>query len=226
MSCCPGCELRHELHRLRHSSLLCAGGYGVYRGLIDPDLVSGMLTEALTGASRTDQCVLEGDNEDVRGGQPARQVLSVDGGHLQDELFSSSLLQMFVANEVGLTVHPCGGRASYSIYAGPGAHLDVHRDVPGCDLALVTCLYDSAPSAGAGAVDLWLDDLTTPLSAIRANPDEKRSRLTLLPGDSLLIHGGLIPHRIPAPETDRLRVVSLMCFAAFADRLTRPLIRR
>ena len=217
MSCCPGCELRQELDRLRRSNLLRAGGYCVYRGLIDGSRVSGMLTEALTGATRTNQHVVAGDNEDVRGGQPARQVLSVDGGHLQDELFGSKHLQTFIADEVGLMISPCGGRASYSIYAGSGAHLDIHRDVPGCDLALVTCLYDSAPTAGAGAVDLWLDDLTTPLSVIRATPNEKRSRLTLLPGDSLLIHGGLIPHRIPPPETDRVRVVSLMCFAALGD---------
>lgn len=216
MNCCARCELRGELSRLRQSALLSAGGYGVYRSLIEPMRIADMLAEAMAGEQRADQVATGDDAEEVRGGQPARQVICVEGGVVQDELFGSVALQTFVADQVGLPVRPCGARASYSIYAGPQAYLDIHRDVPGCDLALVTCLYDSDPLAGDGAVDLWLDDLTTPLGEIRARPERRRSRLALMPGDSLLIHGGLVPHRIPRPGTDRLRVVSLMCFEAGA----------
>jgi hypothetical protein len=216
MSCCAACDLRAELTRLRHSTLLHAGGYGVYRGLIEPKWIEGMLAEAMAGGQRIDQVASGNDTEDIRGGQPARQIVCVEGGPRQDELFGSLALQSFVANEVKLPIRSCGMRASYSIYTGPQAHLDIHRDVPGCDLALITCLYDSDPLGGEGAVDLWLDDLTTPLREIRAHVQRRRSRLALLPGDSLLIHGGMIPHRIPPPGTDRLRVVSLMCFEIVA----------
>lgn len=216
MSCCAACDLRAELSRLRHSRLLHAGGYGIYRGLIPPTRIEGMLAEATDGGQRIDQVASGNDTEDIRGGQPARQIVCVEGGPRQDELFGSIELQRFVANEVNLPIRCCGQRASYSIYAGPQAHLDIHRDVPGCDLALITCLYDSDPLAGEGAIDLWLDDLTTPLRNIRAHVERRRSRLALLPGDSLLIHGGMIPHRIPPPGTDRLRIVSLMCFEIVA----------
>ena len=87
-----------------------------------------------------------------------------------------------VANEVRLPVRPCSMRGSYSIYTGPQAHLDIHRDVRGCDLALVTCLYDSDPFAGEGAVDLWLDDLTTPLGEIRAHLERRRNRFASASG--------------------------------------------
>lgn len=216
MSCCAACDLRAEVSRLRHSTLLHAGGYGIYRGLIEPSWIEGMLLEATVGGQRVDQVASGTDTEDIRGGQPARRIGCVEGGPRQDELFGSVALQRFVANEVGLPIRRCGTRASYSIYAGPQAHLDVHRDVPGCDLALITCLYDSDPLAGEGAIDLWLDDLTTPLRNIRAQVERRRSRLALLPGDSLLIHGGMIPHRIPPHGADRLRIVSLMCFEIVA----------
>lgn len=216
MSCCPACKLRTELSRLRRSALLHAGGYGVYRGLIDPRWIKSMLAEAMAGGQRIDQVASGSDSEDVRGGEPARHIVCVEGGPVQDQLFASAALQGFVANEVQLPIRPCGTRASYSIYAGPQAHLDIHRDVPGCDLALITCLHDSDPFAGEGAIDLWLDGLTTPLREIREDVEQQRSRLALPPGDSLLIHGGLIPHRIPPPGTDRLRVVSLMCFEIVA----------
>ncbi len=172
MSCCATCDLRAELFRLRHSALLRAGGYGIYRGLIEPARVAGMLAEAMAGEQRQDQVATGNDTEDVRGGQPARQIVCVEGGRLQDELFGLVSLQTVVADEVRLPVRPCSMRGSYSIYTGPQAHLDIHRDVRGCDLALVTCLYDSDPFAGEGAVDLWLDDLTTPLGEIRTTPTD------------------------------------------------------
>ena len=121
MSCCASCDLRSELARLRHSALLRVGGYGVYRGLIEPMWIAGMLAEAMVGEQRADQVATGNDTEEVRGGQPARQIVCVEGGAVQDELFGSIPLQTLVADEVGLPVRPCGVRASYSIYAGPQA---------------------------------------------------------------------------------------------------------
>lgn len=214
MSCCPGCDLRRELARLQHSRLLVAGGYGIYQGLVARQWQAEMLEEALRGEGRADEVASGIDTEEVRGGSPARRMVCVEGGEILDELYAARALMDFVADEVGMAVRRCGMRASYTIYDGAASHLDVHRDVQGCDIALVTCLHDSNPSKGGGAIDLWLDDLATPLGEIRAHPDRGRSRLRLAAGDSLLIHGGLVPHRVPPCGGDRLRVVSLMCFEA------------
>ena len=150
MSCCPACDLRAELSRLRHSTLLRAGGYGIYRGLIEPTRIEGMLAEATGGGQRIDQVASGNDTEDIRGGQPSRQN-RLRGGWPQGRTSCSARWRCsgFVAEaEVKLPIRCCGMRASYSIYVGPQAHLDIHRDVPGCDLALITCLYDSDPLAG------------------------------------------------------------------------------
>ena len=39
-----------------------------------------------------------------------------------------------------------------------GDHFALHRDVPGCDLAVITCLCDTGSGAGAGgALRLYPD---------------------------------------------------------------------
>lgn len=216
MNCCPRCELERELTRLRRSVLLRAGGYGICRGLIDPDWIEAMRQEALRGVQRHDQLESGNDPEAVRGGTPARSLISVEGGPVQDALIAHPALMAYVSDLVGLPVRPCGQRASYTIYAGPQAHLDIHRDIVGCDLALITCLQDDRPDAAGGALDVWLDDLATPLPQLRAAPEHGRQRLALAPGETLLLHGGLVPHRVPPAGQDRLRVVSLACLEVLA----------
>jgi hypothetical protein len=179
---------------------------------MDRDVLDGLLAEAMAGPRRYDEAPRGRDSELLRGGEPARQMISVEGGLHQAALFRSPQMRSFLSSEVSAPVRPSGERASYSIYAGQGAHLDIHRDVPGCDLALITCLYDSDALADGGALDLWLDDLCTPLNRVRGAPEVDRTRLVLSPGESMLLHGGIVPHRIPPLQGKRLRVVSLMCF--------------
>lgn len=213
MSCCPKCALTRELARVARSPLLANGGVGIYRGLIDDRWRARLLAEATGGPRRLDEVPVDLDTERVRGGVPGRRLIGVDGGRVQDMLFLSAELRDFIAAEVKATVAPCGERASYTIYPGAGSFLGIHRDVPGCDLALITCLQDSNASSADGALDFWPDDMTTPLDEIRTRPEAGCARLALAPGDSLLIHGGVVPHRIPPLLGQRVRVVSLMCFA-------------
>ncbi|MBK7614347.1 MAG: hypothetical protein IPJ08_07720 [Burkholderiales bacterium] len=143
---------------------------------------------------------------------PARLLISVEGGPLQDNLFSHPELAALLARRVGSPVRPCGQRATYSIYNREGAHLDVHRDVAGCDLALIACLYDSDSGAQGGATDVWFDDALTSLDTLRKGRGGSPTRVALRPGQVMLLHGGVLPHRIRPLEAGRLRVVSLMCF--------------
>lgn len=198
----------------------------MYRGLIDRESLDGLLSEALAGTGRYDALAAGCDDESVRGGKPARQMISIDGGPLQAALFASPQLMDFLSRKIGAPVRPFGDRASYSMYAGEGAHLDVHRDVPGCDLALIVCLHDSDPLASGGALDYWPDDLCTPLQHIRGSPESGRARLSLMPGESLLLHGGILPHRIPPIRGKRLRVVSVMCFEVMLGRVTHRPVRK
>ena len=204
--------LEHELRRVAASPLLARGGVALYRGLFEPGALGRLLDEAITGPARLDVVADIADTEQVRGGRPDRRIRSIAGGALQCALFASPRLAAFVSGEVKSPVRPCGAQASYTIYRGDGSHLGIHRDVLGCDVALVTCLHDDAALEGGGALDVWFDDATTPLGVVRANPDVGRTRVALGTGDSMLIHGGVLPHRVPAMRTPRTRVVSLMCF--------------
>ena len=212
MICCPRRELETELRRVGSSPLLAAGGVDLYEGLLLPSTLRQLLDEALRGSRRHDFLPAGCDFERVRGGTPARSIQSVAGGPVQDALFGSHALSAFVAQQVQAPIRPHGVRASYSIYAGEGAHLGIHRDVPGCDLALVTCLHDSDADAQGGAIDVWFDQTTAPLNEIRDRCDLGYTRLALQPGQTMLMHGGVLPHCIPPLRGDRVRIVSLMCF--------------
>ena len=210
--CCPHCELETELRRVGSSPLLASGGVEIFEGLLQPSTLGSLLYEALSGSRRCDLLPDGCDFERVRGGTPARAIQSVAGGPVQDALFGSHALSAFVAQQVQAPIRPHGVRASYSIYAGEGAHLGIHRDVRGCDVALITCLHDSEPDAQGGAIDVWFDKTTTPLNEVRDTCDAGYIRLALQPGQTMLMHGGVLPHRIPPLRGHRVRIVSLMCF--------------
>ena len=220
MSCCPGCDhheaLQREWQRVAHSPLWRSGGMAVLVGLLDADMLAAMADEAWQGA-RT-QCAHPhcADEEQVRGGTPARQLASIEGGAVQQSLYGHPGLAALIAARCGSPVRPCGAQASYSVYDTPGAHLGIHRDIPGCDLALITCLEDSAPASEGGATESWPDDVLTPLGILRGGAGGRSRRTALLPGHSMLMHGGVLPHRIRPLAAGRLRVVSLMCFEMLA----------
>lgn len=223
MDCCPTCTLEREWRRVAHSPLLRGGGVAVLEGLFDTAVSQALWQEALSGPRRADAHPPGADAEQVRGGTPARRLISVEGGALQERLFSHPQIAALLGQHAGSPVRACGMRATYSIYDREGAHLDIHRDVVGCDLALIACLYDSAPDADGGATDVWCDDALTPLGTLRDGGGQAPTRVALQPGQAMLLHGGVLPHRIRPIAAGRLRVVSLMCFQiADAPAARRP----
>ena len=214
VGCCSRCELEREWLRLRHSPLLSVGGLAIFEGLIDARLQAALLHEALANTPRPDEMPEGQDTEQVRGGSPPRRLQSVPGGTWLASVYRDERLAAFVADQVRTPVRPCGEQATFSIYQGAHAHLGLHRDVPGCDLALIACLSDNAPHDDSGATEFWPDDLTTPLNELRRGAGGASMVTTLQPGQTMLMHGGLLPHRIRPTEAGRLRVVALMCFQA------------
>lgn len=210
--CCPRCALEREWLRVRASPLLARGGFGLYEGLLDGATLQALLSEvgSLRGEAHT---VPEGDDpEQVRGGRPARRLVSVDGGPVLAGLYGAPALARFIAGEAGLPVRACGVQATYSLYEGAGAGLGLHRDIAGCDLTLIACLQDNDADHDGGCLEAWPDDLVTPLDALRREGGSPGVRVALQPGQCLLLHGGLVPHRIRAIGADRRRAVALMCF--------------
>jgi hypothetical protein len=97
----------------------------------------------------------------------------------------------------------------------PGDFLDTHLDVNTCDVTLITVLYDDIdPTATAGALAVYPGALGAPLGTIRAAPEHGLVFVKARSGQSIVILGGLVPHRV-VPLGDRgQRVISALCFQA------------
>jgi hypothetical protein len=214
--CCARCTLEREWLRVRRSPVLAAGGLAVYQGLFDSDTLTALEAEAAHGTPRLDTLPEGQDLEAVRGGSPARRLSSVSGGPVLAALYGSAPLAAFIGGQVGAPVRPCGEQATFSIYNVEGAQLGIHRDVKGCDLTLITCLADNDPDANGGCTEAWPADLCTPLDELRRGACGPSLSLALQPGHAMLLHGGLVPHRIRATAAGRRRIVALMCFEMLA----------
>ena len=155
------------------------------------------------------------DGEAFRGGMPRRRLFSAGAGPAQDHFYHDPRLARSLSDLCGLTVTRSGSRGSYSYYASEGDCLDLHRDVETCDVTLITCLHDTSdPRSPSGALVLYPDRLTEPLSEIRARPDDGAVILKLMAGQSLVLLGGVVPHRVLPVVEGQARVISALCFLA------------
>ena len=136
---------------------------------------------------------------------------------MQDELYASPGLSAVLSEQCGAPIVPSGNRGSYSYYVQPGDFLDTHLDVDTCDVTLITVLYDDIDLDDvAGALAVYAGRFSASLSSIRAAPDEGVGFVKARPGQSIVILGGLVPHRLVPLGAAGQRVISALCFEAAA----------
>jgi hypothetical protein len=201
---------------------LCAGPLGAAGGVAVLDAVPDHGTcQALAleahgayGASSRQECA-DGDYADGRGGVPRRALQTAPGRAVQDGLYASPWLRAVLSAQCGTPVEPSGNRGSYSYYVQPGDFLDTHLDIDTCDVTLITVLYDDIdPDDSAGALAVYPGAFAAQLGAIRAAPEEGVAYIKARAGESIVILGGLVPHRVvPLPARGQ-RVISALCFQA------------
>lgn len=189
-------------------------GFGLFAGLPDPVTFQGIFAEAAELYPKANaQESWEPDVEELRGGKPRRSLLTSTAGPIQDSFYASTHLRNFLSSLLGLPVAPTGNRGSYSYYARKGDFLDLHRDIETCDVTVITSLHDnSAPQDPGGALVLYPGRIGEPLSALRARPDEGAYAVKILPGQTIVIPGGLLPHRVAPVAEGQLRIISALCF--------------
>jgi hypothetical protein len=199
---------------IRNSYLMTRDGYDVFEGLLDSRALDLLLAEAvaLSGkGARSD--VPDSDEEEVRGGSPARQFINTGGGEVQAAVYHAGWMIDFLSGLCDATVIPTGSHGTYSFYSASGAHIFIHRDVEECDLAVITCLHDNAGSdTDGGMLCLYTDRLFEPLSAIRATPELGATRLRLMPGQTIVLLGGIVPHCVLPVVEGQTRIVSVLCY--------------
>lgn len=199
---------------IRSSPLMKKGGFDVFEGMLDNNAHELMLSEAMR-LSTTAQVneVSTPDNEEVRGGTPPRRFLSAPGGSIQNAFYKAEWMLNFLRQVTGVPVTPTGGRGTYTYYARPGDYLALHRDIETCDLAVITCLHDNSDPVGyGGMLCLYPERLFELLSAIRESPEQGAIGLRLMPGQTLVMFGGIVPHAVLQVATGQVRVVSVLCY--------------
>jgi hypothetical protein len=199
---------------IRVSPLLRRGGFDVFEGLMDERARELLLSEAMgcfAAAEASD--VPLSDDEEVRGGSPARRFLSATAGPIQAALYRAPWMLDFLREVSGAPVHPSGEIGTYTYYVRAGDHLAIHRDVEWCDLAVITCLSDEPDVVGLGGMlCLYPERLSEPLSAIRAAPEHGAVRLRLLPRQTIIMLGGIVPHAVLPITNGQERTVSVLCY--------------
>ena len=191
------------------------GGGFVTRSLLDPDTITRLADEAGARRAAADlQETLLDDLADRRGGQPARRLRSTQGGPVQDAVYADPEVARRLSRVTGRRITQAGNRGSYSYYEG-GHFLALHRDIPTCDLSVITVLLDdSDPADPRGGLLFYPDRCDEPLSTIRDTPRGGARVLKPSRGETIVIAGGEAAHRVLPMAPGTTRVISVLCFRA------------
>ena len=195
-----------------------AGGVTVLDAVPDALTCGALMQEAQSAyAASTRQENIDGDGAEGRGGMPPRALQSAGGGGVQDALYAAPGLHALLSAHCGARIEPSGNRGSYSYYVQPGDFLDTHLDVDTCDVTLITVLHDDTdPADAAGGLAVYPGALGAPLRQVRAAPEAGVGVVKASPGQSIVILGGLVPHRVIPLGPWGQRIISALCFRATA----------
>jgi hypothetical protein len=147
-------------------------------------------------------------------GNPDRWLESAAGGPDLQAFYLSSQVLALLRDQTGTDWKTSGGAGSYSYYRREGHHLGLHRDIDACELAAITCIADDAaaePGLG-GALRLYMTRHNETLAAIRSSPEDGALTVRLKPGETLLLLGGVVPHRLMPLGPDHLRIIAPLCY--------------
>jgi hypothetical protein len=203
--------------RILQTPLMGRGGFAVLSGLFAESL-SLLQREAEGQRPQADDVyVRRSDAESVRGGAPARKLLTAPGGAVQRSLYTDAALWQAIEAIVGLPVVPTGAGGTFTYYARPGDFLTIHRDIVTCDVALITCLEETGVRDSGGKLCFYPQRIWELLGAIRREPTKGAVPMRLAPGDTAVLLGGVVPHCTLPVSSGQRRVVSLLCYRVPLD---------
>jgi hypothetical protein len=199
---------------IRDSALMKAGGCAIFEHLPGAGVCKRLLAEShrcLHGAVVSDIAV--SDDEEMRGGNPARRFISASGANEQAAFYHNPETVRFLAGICNAPVHPTGERGTYTYYARSGDHLALHRDIETCDIAVVTCLLDRHRYGNMGGITRFYPRRQhEKLSRIRATVGNGVVSVRLPVDSTMVMFGGLVPHLIEPLAPGELRIVSILCY--------------
>jgi hypothetical protein len=193
--------------RLAGSPLARAGGLAVVR-LAGADLIDRLRLEAHE-VHRAATEARTADFDDDERGSPDRWLESAPGGAALRCFMHDPRTLAALAAIAGQQCVPLGSDGSYSYYRRPGHHLGLHRDIHGCDVAAITCV-DLAGGGGGGELEIFPGQADAPLGASRGSVPGRT--VALAPGDTAVLLGSVVPHRLTPIAGDRVRIVAPLCY--------------
>jgi hypothetical protein len=197
---------------LASSRIWAEGGYLVVPGLIGPDLLGALRAEAEHVRPGGERATVAGsDDTEGRGGSPARAFRSAPGGTMHWGLHGSPQMAEALSQICNIAIAATGG-GTYSFYEQEGDFLALHRDVIGCDIATITCLFQGHPDRMAGGLLAYPNYFRRTLSEVRAAGREAGVRVSLDPGETVILLGGLVPHEVTPAAAGQDRIVAINCY--------------
>jgi hypothetical protein len=203
--------------RLEQSELLRRGSV-VTRFVGDRDLVQ-LREEASACRAHVGRLEIDDhDGQEDRGGTMDRRLGSALGGPRLRDLYYADEALALARRVTGVDWMPAGDGGMYFYYSEAGDYLGLHRDAQECDLVVITCVDEQveSPPGLAGALCLYPGRTGEPLSRIRATPDEGAEYVRLRPGESIVMLGGTVPHRLLPVGPGHLRIVAPLCYVPAA----------
>lgn len=197
-----------------NSTLMKEGGCAIFDHLPGAGVCKRLLAESRLCLHSAVACTITmPDDEEVRGGNPARRFISAGGGCEQTAFYHNPETTRFLAGICNAPVHPTGQSGTYTYYARPGDHLALHRDIVTCDISVITCLLDRHHEGSTGGLTRFYPGRQhEPLSRIRATPGDGAVSVRIPVGSTMVMFGGLVPHLIEPIAPGELRIVSILCF--------------
>ncbi|MEU6137426.1 hypothetical protein [Nocardioides sp. NPDC047086] len=190
-------------------------GFALYEDLFDHDVHAEMTREAREAYwGGQEQALMARSGGVGRDSHPPRRLVGAGGGDAQDAAYCSPSLKAFLEGLCGLAVEPTGRRGSVNYYTRPGDFMGLHLDVLECELVVLTVLQDSSPAEDpSGSWDLFPGQVGRPLPSVSTGRRDRRS-IKATPDQSLVMFGGLVPHRVRPVAAGQRRIVSALCFRA------------
>jgi hypothetical protein len=111
----------------------------------------------------------------------------------------------------GIAMTSTGG-GTYSFYEQEGDFLALHRDIVSCDVALITCLSQRLSEQPAGGLLVYPSRHHQWLSQVRSAGRAAGVSVSLVPGDTAILLGGLVPHEVTPVAAGQGRVVAINCY--------------
>jgi hypothetical protein len=144
-------------------------------------------------------------------GDPERWLDSAPAGPVLDAFYHAPAVLRLLDSLTGLRWTTTGERGSYSYYRVAGHHLGLHLDIETCDVAVITCIADDRVRSG-GVLELYPGRVGEPLAQVRRSLVRGAVAVRLEVGQSIVLLGGLVPHRLTPVAEHQTRIISPLCY--------------